>query len=321
MTRSLSVVLAGLLLLLGGGCQRSSSAGGPLFQEHMGRGKHLFDQGNYSRANIAFQRARSLDPTSEEAVARLDLSAVALAAASPDVITDGNINELDYTLDVLTDRAPEHAHLLFTARGNLMARAGQRAQAVAAYRLALERRADFPPALFFMAQVLDQAGQAGEAEAAMRTLVKVDPKHVSGRETLAALLSRRGAHDEATQVLHDGLTLAGDARLHAALGAVAAKAGRSQDAESAYREALKVDPDSPVALYGLAALLLPAQRLAEARSLLSRYLEVASARGEPPQRITEVREALPSLPLAQAPPAPSVGSVPAQAPLPTPRAP
>ncbi|MBI5497710.1 MAG: tetratricopeptide repeat protein [Deltaproteobacteria bacterium] len=262
----------------------------------MRRGRALFDEGNYVRAHTAFQRARTLVPANEDASLRADLAAVAVVAQTPEAISDANINELDYTLDVLAPRQAENAHLSLTARGNLLARAGRRDEAVSEYRKALAAHAEFVPALFFMAQVLEQSGKTGEADASLRTVVKVDPRHVPAREMLAVLLSRRGAHDEAIQVLRDGMTLGGGLRLQVALGTVSARAGRPNDAESAFREALKQDPDLPAALYGLGGLLLNGQNPSEGRGLLARYVEVAPSRGEPPLRVADVRNALGQMP-------------------------
>lgn len=288
-------------VLLSSAC-RSGSSGDGLAGDHLRRGHALFDEGKYARAHIAFGRAQSLEPSSEEASLWRDLSAVAVAAHAPEVIGDANINELDYAVEFLRDRFPKQAKLLETARGNLLARAGKTDDALAAYRKALDADPGFVPALYFLAQVLSQTGKTTEAEASLRAAAKADPHHAPSRELLARLLAKRKAWDEALAVLRDALTLGANAQLHTLFGDIAAAAGKQGDAEAAYHDALGLDPNDVNALRGSAELLLSAKRFDEAAGMLNRYLEVAQAAGEPSERISRARQIAGQIAALQAPP-------------------
>ena len=266
--------------------------GGDLYAEHMRRGKALFEEHSYARARIAYQRALALKPQSDEASLAVDLSAVAVAAQSPELITDSNINELDYAVDILGPRFPQYAFFILTTKGNLLARAGHTDDAVASYRKAIDAKRDYLPAYLFEATVLTQTGKATEGEAVLRAAVKLDPKDPGTHEALARVLAGKQAFDEAATVVREALVAGGTPRLNFLLGQIAGASGKLRDAEEAYAAGLKLAPSDAPTLFAMGQLLFQQNRGGDAKPYLARYLDVASAQGESSTRIGEVKAAL-----------------------------
>ena len=221
------------------------------------------------------------------APSRADL--LAAAAEAPDLITDGNINEIDYVAETLADQFPESRHLVSTARANVLARAGKNAEALELYRTALTIKPDFVPALFFQAQLLVGMDRPADAEAVLRTATKAKPGHVGSQELLARLLAKRGSLEDARDILRTSIASNPAASTHVLQAEVARLLKRPDDALAEYKAALALRSDHAPALAGLAALLLDQNNTAAALPILAEYLEVAAAQGEPPARIAEIR--------------------------------
>jgi len=261
----------------------------PAFLRDMERGKALFLEQRYPRARIAFVHGRGVCPTDRSVIAWMDLAGVAAAAEAPDLITDGNINEIDYVAETLADQFPESRHLVSTARANVLARAGKNAEALELYRTALTIKPDFVPALFFQAQLLVGMDRPADAEAVLRTATKAKPGHVGSQELLARLLAKRGSLEDARDILRTSIASNPAASTHVLQAEVARLLKRPDDALAEYKAALALRSDHAPALAGLAALLLDQNNTAAALPILAEYLEVAAAQGEPPARIAEIR--------------------------------
>jgi len=283
--------VAFLCSLSAAGCRDT----GALYRDHMKRGRALFEEGKFARAHIAFDRARGLGAGGEDASLWSDLSALAVAANAPELISDTNINELDYAAEYLRGRFPAHDHLLETARGNLLSRAGKAAEAEAAYRRALAVKAGFVPALFFLAQTLAQTGKVTEAETSLRAACKADPHHGPSRELLARILAGKRSFDEALSILREAMAQGATPRLHVVYGEVSDMAGKTSDAQAAYEDALRMDPDAIDALWREAELLLRVHEYDKARPVLERYLQVGQKVGESAERMGQARQVLSQL--------------------------
>ncbi len=126
-------------------------------------------------------------------------------------------------------------------------------------------------ALGELAQLYHANGYLPEAEAAYRGLLRFDPRNPRWPHLLAALLAGYGQLDEALPWLQKTVALDpkyAPARLR--LGDALLKAGRLDEAETAYQDLLRVAPGDPYALLGLARIDLSRGRLTAAREKLGR---------------------------------------------------
>ena len=97
-------------------------------------------------------------------------------------------------------------------------------------------------ALFKQALRHHQLGQWFEAEAACRTILERDPKHLGGLHMLGVLAQSRGAHDEAAARFRSVIALKPDiAAVHYGLGRALAEAGWIEDAVAAFERARALD--------------------------------------------------------------------------------
>ncbi|MBI5497400.1 MAG: tetratricopeptide repeat protein [Deltaproteobacteria bacterium] len=266
----------------------------------MERGKALLGDQKYVRARIAFVHARDVCPGDAAALPWMELATVAAAAETPELVHDGNINEIDYVAAILLERFPEYRHLLKTAQGNVQARAGKNAEAVELYRAALEAKPDYVPAQYFQAQVLVAMKRSGDAEAVLRTATKTNRSHVPSQELLARMLAARGSLDEAQEILHQSIAANPAASTHVLLGDVARARHKPVDAAASFKAALDMKPDHAPALLALGGLLLDEGKAKEAAGLLAQYVEVAAQQGEPAARIADARRVLTQLQSAPA---------------------
>lgn len=168
-----------------------------------------------------------------------------------------------------------------------LARADQRPTAAAdaaghlqaAYRWGLVR----PRGLRLQLAMLAQATDAPAAEAQLRALLADDPGDREAHLLLAELLAREGSRTAAEEELQRVATMAADsprdvalrARAHRALGELAARAGRRDDAIRHREQAVRDDPHDARSLLALGALLADAGRPGEALAPLLRSAEIA----------------------------------------------
>ncbi len=126
-----------------------------------------------------------------------------------------------------------------------------------------EARPNDPKALHDFAEQALACGLGEEAEQACREAAALDPLHLPSATTLANILLNRGDFDEAQAVLA-GLEAADISPPHVvcALGAIACRAGRFDEAQRRFDAVLAESPKSPMARLWRARLL---DRLGEAR--------------------------------------------------------
>jgi tetratricopeptide (TPR) repeat protein len=174
-------------------------------------------------------------------------------------------------------------HLLGMAR----AAQGDQAQAIAFIRRALRLRPGFAAAWSNLGHVLLSADRSDEAEVAFRQAIAVDPAHAPAHHNLGRLLIDQGRREEALDAAETAARLAPadaesallraeilqavgrpeaaeaalrqgiahaprSAALHTNLGNLLA-ATRPEEALKAHRAAVRIDPGSPIAWYGLAS--------------------------------------------------------------------
>src|SRR5262249_43277296 len=109
----------------------------------------------------------------------------------------------------------------------------------------------------YLGNALALKGQADEAIAVYRVVIRLDPGHVAARRNLGALLCDvKRDYDGAFSEFRAAIDLAPrDATLHYNLGVALAGKGRVDEAIDAYREAIRFKPDYAEAHCNLARQL------------------------------------------------------------------
>ncbi|QPC30099.1 tetratricopeptide repeat protein [Caldimonas thermodepolymerans] len=103
--------------------------------------------------------------------------------------------------DRMLDEFPGDPYAL-TSRAHLLATAGRREEAIADYRELTDRHPDYGAAAWFnYAFLLEEAGRYGEAEAAFRRALELDPKLDRAWYGLGLVLIRAHRFDEAIEAL------------------------------------------------------------------------------------------------------------------------
>lgn len=121
--------------------------------------------------------------------------------------------------------------------------------------------------------------RAGRVDDALRTFNKIlstDPRDVQALENLGTVQLQRKAWPEAETAFKAVLAIAPRAsRAHAGLGVIALERGQRDAAISYWQDAVAMDPRNFDALFNLATELVNANRFAEARPLLERFVRTA----------------------------------------------
>ncbi len=141
--------------------------------------------------------------------------------------------------------------------GNTAYAAGEYEQAVATYQRAIEADPKRPRLHNNLGNALFREGRYGAAQASYRTAIELDPGYLLARNNLVLALERNGEHDRAlrelteTQMAYPGVSF-----FSTTLGYLRAAAGDTGGALKAFREAIRLNPDSPAALNNVGVILM-----------------------------------------------------------------
>jgi tetratricopeptide (TPR) repeat protein len=150
--------------------------------------------------------------------------------------------------------------------GNLSANLGQTDQAVLDYQKAVEIDSQFFPAKVNLAMLYNRQGKNDEAERLLREVVEDYPDLWEIKYSLGLLLAEKGRYEEAVIYLGDASAgLPQRSRIHYNLGLLLQKLRRDADAESALKKALSMEPENPDYLYALAVFYLERKEWEKAR--------------------------------------------------------
>lgn len=141
---------------------------------------------------------------------------------------------------------------------------GRVLEAQAAYRRILERAPDYAPALHFLGVSYGQSGDLLEAERLIRKSIQIQelPDYFSN---LALVLDQQGKQEEVETAYRNALRLdPGNVLIHRNLGDLLVAAARHADAEQAYRGALALQPDDADTHFKLGLVLAELRRTTEA---------------------------------------------------------
>jgi predicted O-linked N-acetylglucosamine transferase (SPINDLY family) len=120
-------------------------------------------------------------------------------------------------------------------------------------------------------------GRLGDAESGYLRALELAPGHADVLHMLAVLHGQLGRHEQAEAHFRAALEHSGQELHWRNFGKFLADRGRLDEAESAYRQALRIAPSSPKSMHALAALLRARGRPAQAVPLLRALAERAPA--------------------------------------------
>ncbi|MDK2964112.1 MAG: hypothetical protein PWQ29_1506 [Verrucomicrobiota bacterium] len=152
-----------------------------------------------------------------------------------------------------------------------------------AARLLEKQRGEASSAVFdfTLANIYFQQEKLTEAAAAYETAVKKYPKFRRAWRNLGLIDVRRGEFDKAVPALTRVIELGGgDSLTYGLLGFAYSSEGNDLSAESAYRQAVLLDPSVMDWKMGLARSLFKQQRFPEAAALCGSLIEVEPDRGD-----------------------------------------
>jgi tetratricopeptide (TPR) repeat protein len=134
---------------------------------------------------------------------------------------------------------------------------------------------------FMLATIRSQRDQAEEAVAGFRTAVAKFPKFRRAWRNLGLLEFRAGRHEAAVRSFTKVVELGGaDALMYGLMGYANSALERHLEAETAYRNAALLDPNTPDWKYGLARSLLKQRRFADAAALCENLIAATPDRAE-----------------------------------------
>ena len=128
-----------------------------------------------------------------------------------------------------------------------------------------------------IAQALDllNAGDFAGAARVCRRLLETDKRNHQAMVLLGQVESNGGRHDEAVALLSRAVALASrNVDYHVKYGEVLVAAGRNEAALLRFDKALRIKPDSPIALSGKADVYLRTRETDKARRLLASFVEL-----------------------------------------------
>ncbi len=127
--------------------------------------------------------------------------------------------------------------------GNALLRAGRPAEALAAFRVALEQIPDDIKARANLGVALIRTGRLDEAERELRRALALDPRHTITLQNLAESLRKQGRFEEALEYYRAAIgTDAGNAYPHAGMGDALFRLGRYREALRSFERALALEP-------------------------------------------------------------------------------
>lgn len=167
-------------------------------------------------------------------------------------------------------------------------------QAVGWTRTGLAAFPDDPDLLLALGVSHEKAARLGgkdpgrllrEARRHLARVITVDPGRLSARVHLGRVQWRLGQFDQARRTLETAVEVGGESDelylAHVFLGHVHGRAGRPAAAADAFRHALTISPDGPVAAIGLAHALLRQGDLDDAARVIDHALASDASRFDP----------------------------------------
>ena len=162
----------------------------------------------------------------------------------------------------------------FLRAGMANERTGNYPAAVEAYERGLTVEPENVELLNAKGFALFQQGLSGEAVASLEKALKVDPKHAKAHNNMALASIDMDELELAEAHYRESLAIDPQPAIYNDLGFVLERQGLPGDAVDAYREALKLDPESVLAHYNLASTFARSGQYAEAEGHFRAILEI-----------------------------------------------
>ena len=263
-----------------------------LLRGRYGQAETLLDAARYpqGRPPLATVRLAEVYFTTGRTAEGLDLCRGVLAASrtdgppsAPDLMAAGLatkylalFHEANTFLAAATRVDPEYIDA-YVAWGRLFLEKHNRAEAVAVFEDALKIDPDYPPALIGLAQAMADK-QPGQAEAAARKALAINPGLTEGRHFLAGLHLTDEAYDDAIDELSGALEINPESPgTHALLAAAYHAQGRRTEYEAARKRVLDINPSYGRLYEVIADLLARRYRFRESVEMGRRAIETEPA--------------------------------------------
>ena len=165
---------------------------------------------------------------------------------------------------------------LHSDRGIALRAEGKIGEAIAAFRRAVELQPRAALYRFNLGALLHEYGRLDDAIEAYRAAIDIQPDFAEALTNLGAALRDKGLPEEAVTAHRQAIKLKpGLAAAHANLGAALNDQGKLVEAEAAYRRAIALQPDFAAAHGNLGAVLMELGRLPQSRAALERAVSLA----------------------------------------------
>jgi predicted O-linked N-acetylglucosamine transferase (SPINDLY family) len=147
-----------------------------------------------------------------------------------------------------------------------------------------------PQQLLAQAQNLVASGRLAEAEAILRRLIQMAPRHADLLNQTGLLCHRQGKLNEAERLIRAAIAVnASPPSYHANLGAVLLAQGRPADAVDSFRRAIGLNPGDAMAQYNLGVALRQLNRLDEA---IDAYQQAVNLKGDDARALNNLASSL-----------------------------
>jgi len=191
-----------------------------------------------------------------------------------------SLNESEVTIDRLTVQEGIIDMMVFNGNGdnneNLYLASKDYTQAMAAYDDAFRKKPDFVPAIFAQGALFDQLGKKKEAVAKYRIVLDKSESYVPALNNLAYLCaSGYGSKEEALRLSISAFKKdPGNAGVMDTLGFALLKNNRLEDAKKVLEKAVKLLPDNPTVSFHLALAYKESGDKANALKMLQKALSL-----------------------------------------------
>ena len=170
--------------------------------------------------------------------------------------------------------APNSARAL-DGLGSALFYMGSYGEAEECLRKAVKLDPSFPEAQNDLGGLLARIGQLDEAEAHFRDAIRLKPSFGASHSGLGAILFLRGQSKEAEAEFREAVRLDNSFRTHDALGFFLMSVNRLDEAHKEFQEALRLQPGSPEVACNLGMLFWKKGKLLEAESQYREAVRVA----------------------------------------------
>lgn len=244
-------------------------------EQHEERALAALAAGDHSRALLALEAARELDPSSPELQREVQETRILAVALRPEALSEGGLDALGYALEVVgPGEGTPDAAVRLVAAGHLALRTEGAGRARELYEQAIAARPGFAPAHFFRGNLLRLDEDRIEAAKAFEAAVAADPEYVEATHNLGTLYVELGRVEEGLAMLGRAIGIRDNATSRLSLATALAGVERLPEAVEHLEQAVRLAPRSPVVFRRAGALLLEGGRYDEAERLLRRSLEL-----------------------------------------------